>query len=255
MNFISRIGVALVFVPVVLLVFILGGFWLTSFGLIIATLAAFELRKILNKSGHKVPFLAVLLTPFFYFGAVYQSTVIMAFIPFYPVLFLLSGSPIQNFKKRYVGTVFLHLYTVLCMAAIVHLDKITTNSYLALHLLILIWINDTFSYFIGMLFGRHRGIFKVSPKKSIEGYIGGFVCTALAIFVLRLFADINMDMAAKLVVAASIFGPAGDLLESWLKRQAKVKDSSKILLGHGGILDRFDSLFIAALALYLLISF
>jgi phosphatidate cytidylyltransferase len=105
-----------------------------------------------------------------------------------------------------------------------------------------------------MSVGKHRNIFAASPKKSIEGFISGFVAAFIAAYLLGiLFGYTNVQIIA-MAVAAGIFGQFGDLFESILKRDAGVKDSSNLLPGHGGILDRFDSLLIAAPVLYLLLD-
>lgn len=109
-----------------------------------------------------------------------------------------------------------------------------------------IWANDTFAYFSGRAWGRHKLLERVSPKKSIEGAIGG-ICGSVLVFLTVHFAgwyDITFGFALIGGLLTGVFGPLGDLVESWFKRDAGVKDSSHLLPGHGGILDRFDSLII-----------
>jgi len=114
-----------------------------------------------------------------------------------------------------------------------------------------IWANDTFAYFSGRAFGRHKLFKRVSPKKSVEGAIGG-VFGSLLVFFTVYFArwyELSIGLAIISGLVAGIFGPLGDLTESWFKRDAGIKDSSHLLPGHGGILDRFDSLIIVTPAL------
>ncbi|MCL6523607.1 MAG: phosphatidate cytidylyltransferase [Thermoflavifilum sp.] len=114
-----------------------------------------------------------------------------------------------------------------------------------------LWVNDTMAYIIGSWLGRHKLWSQVSPGKTWEGTIGGIVCTVLLAwgvsFIWPVFATIHWVAVASL---ASIFGTLGDLLESWLKRLAGVKDSGRLMPGHGGMLDRFDSLLLATPAVW-----
>ncbi len=131
----------------------------------------------------------------------------------------------------------------------------------ALLVFLLIWINDTGAYLIGCTFGKHKLYPKVSPKKSVEGLLGGFVLTLALSFCIPLLLPSLEKMT---LISAPIFGlivaaigTLGDLFESALKRKAGVKDSGTIIPGHGGVLDRLDSylfaLPMAALFYYLLL--
>jgi phosphatidate cytidylyltransferase len=112
-----------------------------------------------------------------------------------------------------------------------------------LGLLSLIWLNDTGAYVVGMLFGKHRLFERISPKKSWEGAIGGTVFTIGLGYFLNHFTPYlsRLDWII-LSLLVSVFGVYGDLFESMLKRSIGVKDSGNLLPGHGGILDRMDSL-------------
>jgi phosphatidate cytidylyltransferase len=116
-----------------------------------------------------------------------------------------------------------------------------------------IWVNDTMAYFVGSLFGK-TPLSAVSPKKTWEGTIGGAL---LAVIVVTLGARLiwNFSVTPLLLISgtASVAGTVGDLLESKLKRMAGVKDSGQIMPGHGGFLDRFDSLLIAIPAVWLVL--
>ncbi|MEO6219266.1 MAG: phosphatidate cytidylyltransferase [Ginsengibacter sp.] len=111
-----------------------------------------------------------------------------------------------------------------------------------------IWVNDTMAYIIGSWIGK-KSLSKISPKKTWEGTIGGILLCVLTISLIGKAVD-YYTLADWIIIAAcsSIFGTFGDLLESKLKRMAKVKDSGTIMPGHGGFLDRFDSLLTASVA-------
>jgi len=122
---------------------------------------------------------------------------------------------------------------------------------MALGLFAILWSYDTFAYLTGMLFGKHKLIERISPKKTWEGAIGGTVFSLAAAFVLSVFfkeLSLVQWMLGALIIV--ITGTFGDLAESMLKRKFDLKDSGGFFPGHGGILDRFDSVFFAAPAFF-----
>lgn len=118
---------------------------------------------------------------------------------------------------------------------------------LIMGIFILIWVNDSFAYFVGKSFGRTKLFPSVSPKKTIEGALGGFVFALIAAYIISRY-ETNLTLSQWLILAGVIVltGNLGDLIESKFKRNANVKDSGAILPGHGGIWDRLDSLVFAA---------
>ena len=116
------------------------------------------------------------------------------------------------------------------------------------------WASDTFAYFAGRAWGKHRIVPNISPNKTLEGFIGGFIGTIVVGVVYSHFTGIDMGLGAVLSVLIGIAAPLGDLFESKLKRISGVKDSGNILPGHGGVLDRFDSiLFVAPVVFFFLL--
>lgn len=118
-------------------------------------------------------------------------------------------------------------------------------------LFVLIWSSDSFAYFSGRLFGKHKMAPKISPKKTWEGFAGGVILTLiLGFFIEKYYPELrgNWMIVGFLI---SVFAPFGDLVESQLKRSFGVKDSGNIIPGHGGILDRLDSFIICAPVVYL----
>ena len=118
---------------------------------------------------------------------------------------------------------------------------------LAVLTMTLIWIGDTGAYFTGMAFGKRPLAPKISPKKSIEGLAGGALFTLAAAFLIARYWIWELSAWQALVIGLGvvIFGTLGDLFESLLKRDAGVKDSGNLVPGHGGVLDRFDSMMFA----------
>lgn len=123
-----------------------------------------------------------------------------------------------------------------------------------LSLMIMIWLNDTLAYLTGSLIGRHKLTPVLSPGKTWEGFIGGFLFTLFLAWVAERISNIYpLSVWLIIAVVVSVMGLIGDLFESGLKRSLKVKDSGKLLPGHGGILDRFDSLFFVSPLVFLLL--
>jgi phosphatidate cytidylyltransferase len=134
-------------------------------------------------------------------------------------------------------------------------NEIIYNYILPCSIIFSLWINDTMAYIVGSLIGKTQ-MTKISPKKTWAGTIGG---TLLCIFVISLiayFTKLLSDKDASIIAAlCAMFGTLGDLLESKLKRMAGVKDSGRIMPGHGGFLDRFDSLLVATPFVWLYVYF
>jgi phosphatidate cytidylyltransferase len=132
-----------------------------------------------------------------------------------------------------------------------YFNAISYSFTLPLGFLILQWSSDTFAYLVGRQFGKYKLFERISPKKTMEGFVGALILTMAMGFFLSQFWD---DISTKdwIVVAAIVvvFGTLGDLVESLLKRNLSIKDSGSILPGHGGVLDRFDGVFISAPAVY-----
>jgi phosphatidate cytidylyltransferase len=123
---------------------------------------------------------------------------------------------------------------------------------LVLFLLIVVWIGDAGAYYVGKNFGQHRLSPRISPKKSVEGLIGGIITSTIAAVVIHytFFPSFPLVHAVIAGVVLSLAGVVGDLAESMWKRSAAVKDSGTLIPGHGGFLDRFDSILFTAPLLY-----
>jgi phosphatidate cytidylyltransferase len=117
-----------------------------------------------------------------------------------------------------------------------------------------IWINDTMAYIVGSMIGK-TPLSKISPKKTWEGTIGGAVlAVAVVTLVAALWLKTDWKITAVIATTAAVVGTLGDLLESWLKRRAGVKDSGSMMPGHGGFLDRFDSMLLATPFVWLVVK-
>lgn len=125
-----------------------------------------------------------------------------------------------------------------------------------LALFFFLWSNDTFAYLTGMAIGKHKLLERVSPKKTVEGLIGGMVGALIIGYLLSLFwSDLTTIQWLIFALLVAVFGTFGDLFESALKRSANVKDAGNLIPGHGGILDRLDSFLFAVPISYFYLHF
>ncbi|MAE07498.1 MAG: phosphatidate cytidylyltransferase [Bacteroidetes bacterium] len=121
---------------------------------------------------------------------------------------------------------------------------------------VLVWTSDIFAYLIGSMFGKHKLMERISPKKTWEGSIGGLMFAFVAAYILSLFVhQLNIVEWMVLALIIVVSGTLGDLAESLLKRNAVVKDSGTIFPGHGGVLDRFDAVIFATPMVFIFINF
>ncbi len=158
---------------------------------------------------------------------------------------------------QYVGKNFLTLiYAIVPFGLLIKIPYLnfdrTFDTSIIIGIFILIWSNDIFAYLIGKNFGKNKLIERVSPNKTVEGFLGGFIFTFIsAFFVARYCSSIQPLHWFTIAIIVSIFGVLGDLIESMFKRQAGLKDSSNLLPGHGGFLDRLDSIIFATPFIYI----
>lgn len=154
--------------------------------------------------------------------------------------------------KRFILTTF-YLSSAFVFLILIANYKHTFTPKLLVGTFILVWVNDTFAYLIGKSFGKQKLFPSISPKKTIEGFLGGLLFSCIASYFIATFVEHTLSFNSWLILAViiSVIGTIGDLIESKFKRQANVKDSGDIMPGHGGLLDRFDSIIFAAPFIYL----
>lgn len=165
---------------------------------------------------------------------------------------LLSEKVIPLFEsKRYLSITFYLTSGFVFMLMIANYQNHFTPL-LLLGSLILVWVNDSFAYLVGKNFGKQKLFPRISPKKTVEGFLGGLFFSGIASYFIAKFTD-TLEFSNWLILSiiVSVLGTLGDLIESKFKRQAQVKDSGVIMPGHGGLLDRLDSIIFAAPFIYL----
>jgi len=182
------------------------------------------------------------------------ATKVWAFIPFISFIFIAALYQKSKLPFHDIGYSLLGItYACVPFVFFVGLGFIqgAYNPYIPLGFLIMLWANDTGAYLSGRSFGRHKLFERISPNKTWEGFIGGVLLAVLiALNLEKYFGTLTMWQWASIAVIIGVFGTLGDLVESMLKRSLGVKDSGNILPGHGGLLDRFDGLLMAAPLVY-----
>lgn len=241
----------------------LGGWVFTALIIAIAMFIQYEITSVSAKAGYK---------PDDFFP--YTIALWLLLLPVLPhafeigvgIFLLLVG--IQVLKnpeegiQEVVSTLFCGIYAPLGLLMFLvtrDLGTSETGFVLTLSLLLMVWGNDVFAYFGGKYLGSHLMAPAISPKKTWEGFMFGIVGAAtgllITIYLVPISYPITAFYALPLAILISIFGPLGDLSVSKMKRAADVKDTANILPGHGGFLDRFDALILAAPAFYLYVYF
>ncbi len=263
-----RIIVSAVAIPLILLAAYLGGIFFLIFVLGIALISFHELsgmakNKDINPQlwfGLISVFLLVLnyYSPFLRVDLLIISIVTLSLIY---ELFRNKGSAIHNVGFTILGITYIGLFA----ASILRIREIYSyqeelyinGGLLIIAIFIGIWVCDSAAFFLGTAFGKHKLYPRVSPNKSWEGALAGFIFAVVAMAALKfIFLDfLNLLDVIIIGIIIGTVGQIGDLVESLLKRDAGVKDSSALIPGHGGILDRFDSLFLIAPVVYLYIYF
>jgi phosphatidate cytidylyltransferase len=178
----------------------------------------------------------------------YFIPVVIIYVPFVFQVLLKNIRPLHETGQYLVS----HFYLAIPLALLSYLFQLGTKgdywiNFAVFSFFLLIWVNDSFAYIIGSTMGRHKLNHVVSPNKTWEGSIGGFIFTLLASYLLHLvFPEQGLLKWFGFALITVIFGTFGDLFESVAKRGILIKESGNIIPGHGGILDRLDSLLIAS---------
>lgn len=218
----------------------------------IASVGLYELLRMKKMSLFSVPGILGLLTVFTllmpndWANALEEAIKYSKFeLLFIAVILLLVYSVLVKNKFTFDDVAFVVLSS-LYVGIGFHYLIVTREAGLAyiIFALLIVWVTDSGAYFTGRAFGKNKLWPEISPNKTIEGFVGGILLAVVGAIIMQFIQPFEISWALLIVVTivASIFGQMGDLVESAIKRHYDVKDSGKILPGHGGILDRFDSL-------------
>jgi len=153
-------------------------------------------------------------------------------------------------KKKYIILIF-YLISSMVFLTLIPTYSGTFRPELIVGVFVLIWTNDTFAYIVGKNFGKNKLYERISPNKTVEGFIGGMVFSCIAGYFIYYFTHyLNFQSWLGMAIILSVFGTLGDLIQSKFKRQAGVKDSGKLMPGHGGLFDRLDSIIFSSPFVY-----
>ena len=229
--------------------------------LVFGLICLYEFKKLLKLSGYYIfiSFLA-LWWVFIYLleGIKNEFLIIIPLLLFTLIVDISLIFRLFSKEKKYYSNTqkfFVSLFYIgggFIFLTMIPYQKAHFAKFLIIGIFILIWINDTFAYIVGKSIGRNKLYEKISPKKTVEGFVGGLLFSIGAAFLLAKYNnDLNQVQWIILTLVVVISGTIGDLIESKFKRLAGVKDSGAILPGHGGLLDRLDSLVFVAPFAYL----
>lgn len=251
----KRVWVSVFFIPILIAALFFGRLPLVLMFLLVSALGTMEFYQMMCAKGLQLPKLLLVLNPSIYLALVFIRSMDMSLIW---VGFLLLGiSSLIRWKQHEelsgsFVSFWAMLYVGVIPALIARIGLDYPKDFILLVMVLMIWIVDSAAYFVGMSLGRHRNVTSVSPKKSVEGFMAGVLAPAVIVFIMYIsgFRLLSLTQLILVAVASGIVGQLGDLLESMVKRHAGVKDSSKLIPGHGGVLDRTDSILLAGSFLY-----
>lgn len=271
-EFYTRSITAIAYATVILLPLFYSEYLFYTIGFICSLILVFEFIKLISNYNHK----------FFSRDTGKSNFILYMTFPLYISLFILSKNQIFEIafliiivltnvvlgfsliknklfsysilKNRFIG----HFYLVGSLVIFFSLPNIfgEYNPYIVFSFLALIWISDSAAYVFGVTFGK-RPLFKtVSPKKSIEGFIGGLSFAIMLSIIFSFYLSLNITLIQWIILGllTGCTGTLGDLVQSQFKREAGVKDSGNLLPGHGGLYDRMDSIIFAAPIIYLTLT-
>lgn len=263
-SFLERLISGIILVIIALVTIILGKDVLLVTVVAISVIGFYELAKVYGLQW-KLPGICGYIATIGYYALIrmdYKEYIIVFFIAYLIVLMGTYVFTFPKFKAEDVMVCFFGMfYVVLMLSYIYQVRMMQDGAYIVWLIFLCSWGCDTCAYLVGVMFGKHKIAPVLSPKKSIEGGIGGVAGAALLGFIYAtIFKDKitidNANIIFPIVCAAGgIISQIGDLTASGIKRNHDIKDYSRLIPGHGGILDRFDSVIITAPIIYYLVAF
>lgn len=265
-NWIVRSLTGIVYIAVIVSGIYLGNWCYLAMTLILALPAIMEFKRmtVKGRESNLNTLIDLLGAAFLLFCC--SLPIRLIYLPFYTIYFIArlisqiytrDENPVASLVSSFAAHAYIALPIAL-MQGILALG----HEVVLLEMFVLIWLSDTGAFIVGSLLGRHKLFPRLSPKKSWEGFFGGVIfCVGAAIAMHHLFnqslhfADSGLLLMIGLGIIVPVFATWGDLVESMIKRAVGVKDSGSILPGHGGMLDRIDSLLLVAPATFIYLIF
>ncbi len=267
--FAIRSLVALVFAPLIIIAALVGGpFWLVLV-LVVVLLSIFEYMKMAQIKNAFSQLLVAAVASIYIIVSFYLNkpsqiiTVLLltTIVSLFVELYRKKGSATLNtavtlFNATYFSLLFGSFILIRELPKNIGLSYRSGGEWIVM-IILATWVCDTAAYVFGSYFGRHKLIERISPNKTVEGTAAGFIFAILTAYLCHIWFIHDLSLTNSLIIGfiTGSFGQYGDLFESMLKRDAGVKDSSNLIPGHGGMMDRFDSLTISAPLVFLYLKF
>jgi len=264
----KRVVVSIAAIPFILIAAYLGGYYFFSFVALISMMSFYEFSLLVKQKGANVNLLLggivifiLLLNQFLGFADPVAIVLLSSLLLLTVELFRNKGSAIFSLGSTFLGIYYIGIFS----AALISLREFYSNdiyandlgAYFIISIFASIWIGDSAAYYGGITFGKHKLFPRVSPKKSWEGAIFGFIFSVGAMVLAKVLVLSFLSWIDVIIIGIIIgtIGQIGDLVESLIKRDSEVKDSSSLIPGHGGFFDRFDSLLFNAPAIWIYLKY
>lgn len=265
-NFIKRMLVNVVGVPLILGAIYLGGKAFVGVVLIISFFSMYEFYGLAKEKGFNPFSISGIIAGLLWIIAVYVFTgsyeLVYAFVLVFVVVITLMQQGVSGAIANVSTTLFGFVYIPFFLSFLVRM-RIEFSDYafgydLVLVLFVSVWVCDSLAYLVGKMIGKHKLSPLISPGKTVEGSVAGFL-GSVAVFLIFYYSGgltgvLDLQKTIVLGGIVGVFAQLGDLLESMFKRDAGVKDSGKLLPGHGGFLDRFDAFFVVSPVYYIFVK-
>jgi phosphatidate cytidylyltransferase len=260
---VKRVVTALIAIPPLIGIICFAPFYVLALLLMVVALASLhEFYRMIRPPVQKaLMIITYLLSVFLFSSLIFREHFYVAVLPLFFMIplgyVLLSSGPDNALKRDGIGlTIVGPFYVCLPLMLLVLVARLPQGRLWIFYLLSVVFAGDTAAFYVGRRFGKH-GLIHISPGKTWEGTVGGLLANAVVagIFGSIFFPSLSLVSIMVLAISIGIFGQIGDLVESLFKRSSDLKDSGTLLPGHGGILDRIDSLLFAIPVLYLYLAF
>lgn len=256
-NFIVRSITGILYVIITISSIVIGPWCFASVMFVVSCISLWEFYDIVSKKNHPMKFQGMLLGVLSYiaislviFNVISLQWLLLLILPitamYIFILYAGRSNPISDLGITILGVLYIIFPLSLINQIYIYSIDYAIEFILPLGFFVMLWLNDSGAYIVGSSIGRHRLFERVSPKKSWEGFFGGALAAIIGGTVIAFFfSEMNLLFWIAYAVIITIFATFGDLVESLIKRYLGIKDSGKILPGHGGMLDRFDGVFLS----------